>query len=438
MKDFFALIGILLCFNANSQIDSLLLRYEYYTLPNGLQVVLQPEDNAKEVSVEFWLLDGTSMDRPRQYGLQHFFEHVMPYSPMDSLKRVIFFDDYLKGSNAQVKKDFSRFYLKVIPAGLELALERASGRLKAGPNRITDKRVEFQRTRVLAEIQRNAKNPHWSAPGSLAIYEGTFGKGHPYAANGYGQLENNERFSLNDLRQRYQEIVYPNNVVLFIVGSFDQVKTKALVPKYFGSLASKTKPSISPVSINQSSERITTKAPHPKDSLNTLVFSWAISKWKMKDDAALKLIAAHLNNSFGKEKLSPSVQRSGAYNDMYANAGQFHIRIQYLDSKDSTQIEGSVLSAVNQLLARRLGEVELQNARASEINDIKDMQNQLGFQWSRTELLGKGLLFRGNPSAYFERLKLQQRLSPRQIRKIAKNWLKREPFRILFTSRTEQ
>jgi len=437
MKDFYALIGILLCFNANSQIDTLLLAHEHYTLPNGLQVVLQPEESVKEVSVEFWLLDGTAIDEPHQYGLQHFFEHIMPYSPMDSDKRDKFFDDYLKGSNAQVKKDFSRFYLKVIPEGLELALERTSGRLKAGPDRISEKRVESERTRVLAEIKRNAKNPHWSAPGSLAIYEGTFGVGHPYAANGYGQLENNKRFTLNDLRQRYRDIVYANNVVLFIVGNFDLVKTKALILGYFGDLEAKRKTYTSPVLIKQSTEQVSAKAPHPQDSLNTLVLSWAISEWKMRDDAALRLISAHLNNSFGKEELTltPSVQRSGAYSDMYANAGQFYIRIQFSDSKDSTQIEQFLLDKIKQLTDRKLEVLELQKALASEINDIKDMQNQLGFQWSRTELLGKNLLFHGKPNAYFKRVKLQQRMSARKIKKAAQTWLKNDPFRILFTAR---
>lgn len=435
MKGFYALMGMLLCFNANTQIDSLLLAVEHYSLSNGLQVVLQPDKNVKEVSVEFWLLDGTSVDQPPEYGLQHFFEHVMPYSPMDSIKRNQFFDDYLKGSNAQVKKDFSRFYLKVMPKGLELALERASGRLKAGPDRITEKRVEYQRTRVLAEIKRNAKNPHWSAPGSLAISEGTFGKGHPYAANGYGQLENNEHFSLNDLRQRYKEIVYANNVVLFIVGNFDPEKAKALAPKYFGSIESKTKPIAKSGSIKQSTQSITTAAPHAKDSLNTLVFSWAISQWKLKDDAALRLLAAHVNNSLEKENLAPSVLRSGVYNDMHAHAGQFYIRVQFSETRDSTQIEQLIRDKINQLVDRKLRELELQNARASEINDIKDMQNQLGFQWSRTELLGKSLLNSGKPSAYFGRLRLQQRLTSRQIRKAAQKWLANEPFRILFVAR---
>lgn len=417
-----------------SQVDALLLTNEHYILDNGLQVILQPDESVNEVSVEFWLLNGTSMDKPQQYGLQHFFEHVMPYSPMDSTKKKQFFDEYLKGSNAQVKKDFSRFYVKVIPEGLALALERASGRLKAGANTITKERVEYQRKRVLAEIERNAKNPHWSAPGSLAISEGTFGKGHPYAANGYGKLEYNKRFSLRDLRQRYNEVVYANNVVLFIVGNFDVENAEKLVSMYFKPIESKAKSIAAPVSIKQSVARVSTKAPHPMDSINTMVFSWAISSWKIEDDARLKLISAHLNTSLKEGNLPSSVMSSYVYNDMYTNAGQFYVRIRFSDPKDSTEIEQLVLNEIKELLQKKIAELDLQEAKKSEIRDIEDMQKQLGFQWSRTELLGKSLLYNGSPNAYFDRLKLQEDITPRQIKKAARKWLRHQPFTILFTA----
>ncbi|MBX2872563.1 MAG: insulinase family protein [Saprospiraceae bacterium] len=435
MKGLCLLLCLISGTQAFCQIDSLLLAYDHYTLQNGLQVILQPEQNAKEVSVEFWLLDGTSIDQPHEYGLQHFFEHVMPYSPMDSVKKREFFDYYLKGGNAQVKKDFSRFYLKVLPKGLELALERASGRLIAGANSISERRIEDERKRVLAEIERNAKNPHWSAAGSLAIYEGTFGKGHPYAANGYGNMENNKHFSLDDLRKRYDEVVYANNVVLFVVGNFDKDDAKKMIPKYFNGIESRTKPVDTPISIKQSSNRVSTMAPHPNDSLNTMVFSWAISAWNIEDDAALKLISAHLNNSLQKEKLPSSVRKSSINTDMYINAGQFYVRIQFSNPKDSTQIEQLILEEINQLAKKNIGESDLQNARESEIKNIKDMQKQLGFGWSRTELLGKSLLYTGNPNAYFERLKLQQRMTTRRLKKTARKWLKDKPFTITFVAR---
>ncbi|MEM1338074.1 MAG: insulinase family protein [Bacteroidota bacterium] len=157
MRTLYAIFFLVVGFNTTAQIDSLHLKYDYFTLPNGLEVIFQPDKNVSRVSVEFWIKNGTSMDRPEQYGMQHFFEHVMPYSKIDSIKRNKYLNHYLKRSNAQVKKDFSRFYVEVVPEGIELALEVASGRLIAGANRITERRVENERKRVLAEIKRNAK-----------------------------------------------------------------------------------------------------------------------------------------------------------------------------------------------------------------------------------------------------------------------------------------
>nr|WP_321232755.1 insulinase family protein [uncultured Psychroserpens sp.] len=435
MRTFCTIVCLTYFLNASCQIDSLLLEHDYYTLQNGLEVVLQPDKNVEEVSVEFWLRDGTSIDQPKQYGLQHFFEHIMPYAEMDSINENKFFDHYLKGSNAQVKKDFSRFYLKVVPEGLELALQRASGRLKAGAKRITENRIEYQRKRVLAEIERNAKNPHWSAEGSLAIYEGTFGKGHPYAANGYGKIEYNKNFSLDNFRQRYNDIVYSNNIILFVVGDFNKAKAKKLIQNYFSDIKSKPKPTKVLKPVSQLSEYISMQAPHPKDSINTMVFSWAISEWEIKDDAALKLIAAHLNNFFKTENSLPkSVFKSGVYTDMYKNAGQFYIRIQFSNSNDSDQINKLILDKVDELVKKNMTEQDLINAKKSEINDIKDMQRNLGFQWSRTELLGKSILFKGTPNAYYERLKQQQQLTTKQVKEISLKWLEKKPFRILFKS----
>lgn len=438
MKEICAIFFLFFGLNANCQIDSLQLKYNHYTLPNGLEVILQSDKNIDEVSVEFWIRDGTSIDKPKEYGLQHFFEHVMPYSEMDSINKNKFFNSYLKGSNAQVKKDFSRFYLKVIPQGIELALERASGRLMAGADAITENRVEYQRKRVLSEIERNAKNPHWSAQGSLAISEGTFGKGHPYAANGYGKIKNNETFSLNDLKQRFDDIIYSENIILFVVGNFDKTKVKKIIHQYFSKIESKQKPIQIPKPIIQPEESISMKAPHPEDSLNTMVFSWAISKWEPKDAAILKLVAAYLNHTFKTKDYFPStVVSSGAYADMYKNAGQFQVRIQFSNTDDSIQIENLILRTIKRATKKNLTKQDFKTAKENEIRNIKEMQENLGFQSSRTELLGKSLLFNGNPNAYFERLKIQQEVTEKEVRKISKKWIGNKPFRILFTSTSE-
>lgn len=290
----FFLLLLTLNLNVVAQSDSLLLKFEHYTLKNGLNVILQCDKNVNDVSVEFWLKDGIRIDKPHQYGLSHFFEHVMPFSQMDSLKRKKL-ASYMTGSNAQVKKDYSRFYIKVKPEGLNLALERVSGRLNAGSENITKNRIEFQRKRVLSEINKNSKNPIWSAQGGMAIYKGTFGENHPYGSSGYGLIENNKKFQLEDFKKRYNEIVYANNIILFLVGNFDIEEAKKHINTHFSDIPSKAKQFNKVKSTSHLSKKLTLKAPHPNDTLNTLVLSWAIPKWGNQDDGTLKLIADILN-----------------------------------------------------------------------------------------------------------------------------------------------
>ncbi|WP_109852256.1 pitrilysin family protein [Aquimarina sp. AU58] len=428
------LFHVVTTLSSYGQTDSLLLNYEQYTLKNGLDVILQPDPNVEDVSVEFWLRKGISMDKPSQYGFAHFFEHVMPFGIMDSLKRAKL-KTYRTGSNAQVKKDYTRFYVKVKPKGVGLALEMTAGRLKAGTDRITEKRVEFQRKRVLSEIDRNARNPQWSAPGGMAIYTGTFGKNHPYGSSGYGVIENNKNFKLKEFKERYNEIVYADNTVLFLVGNFDIEDAKKQIDTYFKNLPSKVRDHKIIKPTEHVEANITMKAPHPNDTIQTMVFSWAVPKWGSRDDSTLKLIATILDTRLNdKSRFPKSFIKNTVSTDMYEFAGQFAIRTTFAAVKDSTQIEHLVLDKVNEFIETGVTEAELINAKQSEISDIKEMQQRLGFQWSRTELLGESFLFTADPGFYVKRLEEQLQLTREDVKKGAEKWLKRKPFRVLFVS----
>ncbi|WP_340077030.1 pitrilysin family protein [Leptobacterium sp. I13] len=427
------------CFNAHSQLDSLLLSYEHYTLKNGLEVILQPDQDVKDVSVEFWLRDGIRTDNSTQYGFTHFFEHVMPYAAMDSIE-LSRFNTYRTNNNAQVRKDYIRFYTQVVSEGLSVALKIVAGRLKAGPNRITEKRVEFQRERVLSEIDRVAKNyPLWSPEGGTAIFEGTFGEKHPYGSSAYGLIENNKAFKLKDFREHYKKIVYADNTVLFLVGNFNIEDAKKLIDIHFSDIHSKKK---LPETIKQAkhlSKSLTMKAPHPNDTLNTLALSWSVSKWGSRDHGALKLIASILNNRIEAESRSlKTVIKSNVDTEMYQFGGRFLIQASFSSTKDSTILENLIFKTLDGLIKKGVTERELIDAQKNEVAVIKKIQQKLGFQASRTELLGEGLLFTENPTFYYEVLKSQLSLNRKDIKNVAKKWLEKPPYRILFVSNKEE
>ncbi len=97
-------------------------------------------------------------------------------------------------------------------------------------------------------------------------------------------------------------------------------------------------------------------------------------------------------------------------------------------------LEQLLREEVERLVKSKISKAELASAKQKEVEYIKEMRENLGFQWSRTELLGEGLLFTDQPDFYLTRLEMQAKVKAKDLRKVAKKWLDTAPFRILFLS----
>lgn len=436
LKDIFAGTGFFLLSVLNAQygaIDSLKLPVDSYTLSNGLQVLLQPDESAKEVSVEFWLRDGIRSDPPGQYGLMHFYEHVLPWGGMDSLDYA-HLETYRNDSNAQVKMDYTRFYLKVDPQGMAYALKAAAGRLGAAPAGITEGRVEGERKRVLAEIERNSINPLWSADGAMILFAGTFGAHHPYGHGAYGFKEYNQNFTVEEFRARHKEMALANNTVLFVVGNFNTEEARALIREHFEVLPFREKKYMPIEKPGHRHGKRTLPAPSAQDTMNTLVFSWAIPEYTSRANDALPLVSRILQQRLlATDAVSEKVFSCEVFTDLYQYAGRFVVTFRFPDTSDSSALAHTSNQALERLRKQGVTREEMKDAKQALARKLRAMQDQLGFQGSRTELLGEGLLFAEDPNFYLFRLRNQLQLKPVQVRRVIRRRLKNAPFRMLYT-----
>ncbi len=53
------------------------LRFEKYTLPNGLEVVFHEDHRVPQVAIDVWYKVGSKDEEPGRTGFAHLFEHVM-------------------------------------------------------------------------------------------------------------------------------------------------------------------------------------------------------------------------------------------------------------------------------------------------------------------------------------------------------------------------
>ena len=425
MKIFFSLqILLITCINiTNAQspkIDSITLAWQQYRLNNGICVLLQPDSSVNEISVEFWVGVG-SRDEPTGYhGFVHFLEHATPYGLTRDRAAQTALIAFRTNSNAQVRKDYTRYSLYVKPAGLELALRSAADRLRADTADITDTIIEQHRKNVLSEMNRN--DARWYGPtASTAIYAATFGSGHPYGHSNYGSFQENESFSARDVRQWYEQFFFTNNIVLFIVGNFDETIIKTLIEKEFGSIHRMGKrppvPKLKNIPVVNSVEI--------PAAINTVSLSWKVPGWSSFDAASLKLLA-HVVDKRLRATGNTTVTKASAttLTEFYELEGIFGVNASFANRGDSNYVETFLDTTITSLIDKGVTNEELQFAHAAIFAEIKEMQQQLGFIGSRTELLGEGLLFANNPNHYLERFKQQSKLTTRDIQKAAARWLK--------------
>src|SRR6185295_47411 len=215
------------------------MELEKYTLPNGLEVILHEDHQLPLVAVNIWYHTGPANERAGQTGFAHLFEHLMFQSsghvPEDSYFK------YLEAAGSSFvngSTDFDRTnYLEDVPSNqLELALWLESDRMGFLLDRVTGPSFANQQDVVRNERRQSVDD----APYGLVeeeLYHQLSPKTHPYYASVIGSHEDIKNAKVNDVREFFKSYYVPNNATLVIAGDIDKVKTKAMVTKYFATIA---------------------------------------------------------------------------------------------------------------------------------------------------------------------------------------------------------
>ncbi len=224
------------------------LKYEKYTLPNGLTVLTHEDHRLPLVAVDLWYHVGPLNERPGRTGFAHLFEHMMFEGSEHVGEKAHFkYIERAGGTGVNGTTDYDRTnYFETMPSnqlGLGLWLESdRMGFLMEGLNRdlLTNQR----------DVVRNERRQGEGQPYELADEEQShllFPKEHPYYANVIGSHADIEAARIADVRDFHQQFYTPNNASIAIAGDFDPKTLKALLEKYFGPIP--RGPAVPPVTV---------------------------------------------------------------------------------------------------------------------------------------------------------------------------------------------
>ncbi|APH00773.1 peptidase M16 [Janibacter indicus] len=221
---------------------------EDHTLPNGLRVVVQPDDTTPTVTVNLWVGVGSRHEEPGRTGFAHLFEHLMFQGSAHVANGEHFQALMGVGGRLNATTWFDRTnYFETIPSGaLELALWLEADRHANLLAAVNQTNLDNQRDVVKEEKrQRYDNQPYGQA--LTRVYATVFPQGHPYHHPTIGSMEDLDAASVQDVHDFFARHYAPDNTVLTIVGDVTAERALELAERYFGHITHRAEPRRAPV-----------------------------------------------------------------------------------------------------------------------------------------------------------------------------------------------
>lgn len=221
-------------------VKSQTIKFEKYTLPNGLKIILHEDHSAPVVAVTALYHVGSKNEDTARTGFAHFFEHLL-FEGTDNIKRGEF-DKYVTNAGGALNANTSQdrtFYYELLPSNqVDLGLWLESERMMHA--KIEQIGVNTQREVVKEEKRQRIDNrPYGSFLNEILIRAY---KVHPYKWSPIGSMDHLNAAKLEEFIQFYKTYYVPNNCVLSIAGDINIPELKKKIEAYFGPIAKGTLP----------------------------------------------------------------------------------------------------------------------------------------------------------------------------------------------------
>jgi zinc protease len=404
------------------------VKFEKYTLPNGLQVIFHVDRSTPIVTTDVWYHVGAKNERPGRTGFAHLFEHMMFQGSEHHDSN--YFDPFqaaggkLNGSTTQDRTN----YWETVPSNyLELALWMESDRMGYLLPAMSQKKLDNQRDVVRNERRQSYENRPYGLVEEVLL-AALYPPDHPYSWPTIGSMNDLGRASREDIAGFFRRHYTPSNASLCIAGDFDPAEARKLVEKYFGPLPAGQKiEKMQPMPVQLKEEKrieMTDRVGLPR-----LYLAWPSVADFADDEAALTILGDVL--SVGKtSRLEKSLVRDqqiaqsvGAGQESQEIAGLFVVEA----TAQSGHKLGELLAVIDEQIARIKKEPPTTEEISRAINRIetriiRSMESNSGFG-GLADRLNQYNVMKGDPGYLSKDFDRYQKVSPADVRRVAEKYL---------------
>ncbi|MFA6260156.1 MAG: pitrilysin family protein [Bacteroidia bacterium] len=213
----------------------MIISYEKWKLPNGLQVIVHEDHSDPIAHVEVTYHVGSARETPGKSGFAHFFEHMM-FQGSEHVQDEEHFK-IVEGAggdmNGTTNRDRTNYFETLPKNYLETALWLEADRMGFLLDSVTQTKFEVQRKTVKNEKDQRVNNVPYGRTDEVKnqiLYPAR----HPYNWPTIGYVEDLDRVNVEDLKNFFMRWYGPNNASLVVAGDVSTKEVIDLAMKYFG------------------------------------------------------------------------------------------------------------------------------------------------------------------------------------------------------------
>ncbi len=207
-----------------------------FVLPNGLKCLFEQRKGAGVVAVQVWVKVGSKYEADDQAGITHFIEHLI-FKGTDEA------DGYELGPkiealggaiNAFTSYDNTVYHIVVPEDAFETGLELLAGAVRSP--RFPEKEITKEKSVIIEEIKMGEDHPQ------RKLFKELFSlsyEGHPYGRPVIGFEQTVSAALRPDIANYFSEYYTTDNMLVVVVGDFDEPKGKELLEKAFSGLGAR-------------------------------------------------------------------------------------------------------------------------------------------------------------------------------------------------------
>jgi predicted Zn-dependent peptidase len=382
---------------------------QYYTMPNGLKVVLSRDTSVPTATVGVYYGIGFRIEPRNRTGFAHLFEHLLFQGSQNAPKGQFIGSITNAGGalNGSTRFDYTNYYEVVPSNALEQVLWLEADRM-ARPV-INQEVLTNQQGVVANEVKVNVINQPYGGWPWLDMPQLANTNWHN-AHNFYGELADLEAATVADAQKFFGDFYRPSNAVLVVAGDIDYAATRTMIERYFS-----TVPSGPPVTMPDIKEPRQTEgkfkikqdklAPRP-----AYAAAWHVPERNTPEWYAMGLLDQILAQGQDSRLFEELVRKRNLTGGVQAgiNIGlgnQFNyngpmlwtVGLIHDPSKSRDEITAAIDAVIEDIRTRPVSQAEIDRARTklrSQLYNLADPSTRFGL----VDLLAVGALWENDPN----------------------------------------